>query len=88
MRVLEREEEALLGALVGPHLRHVLAVEEDLPLGDLVRRVAHQRVREGRLPGAVRAHDRVDLVGVDLEVDALDDLRAVLERDVQVLQLQ
>ena len=88
MRVLEGEEEAALRALVGAHLRHVLAVEEQAPLGDLVGRVAHERVGEGRLAGAVRPHDRVHLVRVHLEVDALDDLGAVLERDVQVLQLQ
>ena len=29
----------------------------------------------------------VDLIRVHLEVDALDDLGAVLQRDVQVLQL-
>ena len=88
VRVLEREEEAALRALVRLELGHVLAVEEDLALGDLVGRVAHQRVRERRLAGAVRAHDRVDLVRVDREVDALDDLGAVLERDVQVLQFE
>ncbi len=53
------------------------------PLGDLVGRVAGDRVGERRLARAVRAHDRVHLVRVDREVDALDDLRAVLERDVQ-----
>ena len=88
VRVLEREEEALLGALVGPQLGHVLAVEQDLALRDLVGRVAHQRVGERRLARAVRAHDRVLLVRVDRQVDALDDLGAVLERDVQVLDLQ
>ena len=88
VRVLEREEEAALRALVRRQLRHVLAVEEDPALGDLVGRVAHDRVRERALPGAVRPHDRVHLVHVDLEVDALDDLGAVLERDVEVLELQ
>ena len=88
VRVLEGEEEAALRALVRPQLRHVLAVEEDLALGDLVGRVAHDRVGERRLAGAVRPHDRVHLVRVDLEVDALDDLGAVLERDVEVLELQ
>ena len=79
MRVLEREEEAALGALVGAELRDVLAVEEDLALGHLVGRMAHERVRERRLPGAVRAHDRVLLPEVDFEVDTLDDLGAVLQ---------
>ena len=50
--------------------------------------MAGDRVGERRLARAVRAHDRVHLVRVDREVDALDDLGAVLERDVQVLQLE
>ena len=88
MRVLEREEEAALCALVGPQLGHVVAVEEDLPLGDLVGRVAHERVGERGLAGAVRAHDRVHLVRGHGQVDTLDDLGAVLQRDVQVLDLE
>ena len=77
-----------MGALVGAGLGDVHAVEEDLALRDLVGRVARDRVGEGRLAGAVRAHDRMHLAGRDLEVDALDDRGAVLERDVQILQLQ
>ncbi len=88
VRVLKREKEAALGPLVGFHLDDVLAVEEDLALGDLVGRMAHERVGERRLAGAVRPHDRVHLVRVDGQVDAADDLRAVLERDVQVLDLE
>ena len=88
VRVLEGEEQAALRALVRRQLRHVLAVEEDPALGDLVGRVAHDRVGERALPGAVRPHDGVHLVQVDLEVDALDDLGAVLQRDVEVLELQ
>ena len=64
VRVLEGEEEAALRALVRPQLQDRLAVEEDVALGDLVRRVAHERVGEGRLAGPVRAHDRVHLVRV------------------------
>ena len=77
-----------VNALVGLGLGHVLAVEEDLALGDLVGGMTRDRVRQGRLAGPVRAHDRVLLVRVDRQVDALDDLGAVLERDVQVLDLQ
>jgi hypothetical protein len=88
VRVLEREEEAALRALVRLELRQVLAVEEDPALGDLVRRVAGDRVRERGLARPVRAHDRVHLVAADREVDTLDDLGAVLQRDVQVLQLE
>ena len=88
MRVLEREEEPLLRALVGVHLDEVLAVEQDLALRDLVQRVAHERIGERRLAGPVRAHDRVHLVRVHGEVDALDDLGSVLERDVQILEFE
>ena len=88
VRVLEGEEQASLGPFVRPELGHVSAVEQDLALRDLVGRVPHQRVRQRRLPRAVRAHDGVLLVRVDLQIDALDDLRAVLERDVQVVDLQ
>ena len=87
MRILEGEEEAALRALVGAELGHVLPLEEEASLGDLVGGVTHQCVGEGRLAGAVRPHDRVHLVQIHLEVHALDDLGAVLERDVQVLQL-
>ena len=76
VRVLEREEEALLRPLVGAGLGEVLAVEQDLALGDLVGGMAGDRVGERRLARAVRAHDRVHLVRVDREVDALDDRRS------------
>ena len=88
MRILEREEEPLLRALVGRRLGEVLAVEHDLPLGDQVRRVAGDRIGERRLAGPVRPHDRVHLVRIDGEIDALHDRRPVLERDVQILQFQ
>jgi hypothetical protein len=86
--VLEREEQPALRTLVGPDLEDRLAVEPNVALGDLVRRVTHQRVRQRRLPRAVRAHDGVLGVRVDGQVDALDDLGAVLQRDVQVFQLE
>ena len=88
MRVLEGEEEAALRALVRTELRQVLAVEEDLALGDLVRGMTHECVRERRLPGAVGAHDGVLLPEIDLEVDTLDDLGAVLQSDVQIPDLE
>ena len=75
-------------AFVGAELGQVLAVEQDLALGHLVSRMAHQRVGERRLPGAVRPHDRVLLPEIDLEVDTLDDLGAVLQSDVQIPDLE
>ena len=88
MRILEREEEALLGTLVRAELRDVLAVEQDLALRDLVGRMTHQRVRQRGLSRSVRPHDRVLLVSVHREVDTLDDLGAVFQRDVKVLDLE
>ena len=89
--VLHREEEAGAGTRVDRHLEHVLAVEQDLALDDVVLRVAGDRVGERGLAGAVRAHDRVDLALLDDEVDAAEDLaRALvgLDVDVQVLDLE
>jgi hypothetical protein len=88
VRVLEGEKEAALGALVRLQLEDALAAEEDVPAGDLVRRVAHEGVRERGLAGPVRPHDGVDLAGRDGQVDAPDDLRSVLGGDVQVSDLQ
>ena len=57
-------------------LRMSRPFQMDLAALDDVGRVAHQRVGEGRLAGAVRAHDRVDLALADGQVDALEDLAA------------
>ena len=72
-----------LGALVGGGLGDVLALEGDRALGHLERRVAHDRVGERRLAGAVGPHQRVDLALLDVEVEALEDL-LVLGAHVQV----
>ena len=85
--VLEGHEQAGAGALVRVGLGDVLAVEEDLALGDLEARVAHDRVGQRRLAGAVGAHQRVDLAGADVQVDALEDL-LVAGVDVEVLDLE
>ncbi len=55
--------------------------------GDLERGVAHDRVGERGLAGAVGAHQGVDLAAWDLEVEALEDL-LVLGADVEVGDLQ
>ena len=86
-RVLEGHEEAGAGALVGIGLGHVLALEGDRALGHLEGRVAHDRVGEGRLAGAVGPHQRVDLALLDVEVEAAEDL-LVLDAHVQVAYLQ
>ena len=48
--------------------------------------MAHDGVREGRLPGAVRPHQRVDPALRHLEVEPLEDLLA-LGAHVQVSDL-
>jgi hypothetical protein len=73
-RVLEGHEQAHPGALVRVGLGHALAVEQDLALGDLEVGVAHDRVGERGLAGAVRAHQRVHLARVDGQVEPLEDL--------------
>ena len=85
--VLEGEEEAELGPLVGGQLGDVLAVDEDLAVGDLVAGVAHDRVRERRLAGPVRSHQRVQLAFAHGQIDAAQDL-AFLGAHVQVSDLE
>ena len=46
------------------------------PRGDLVVVAAHEHVRQRRLPRPVRAHQRVHLARLHLEVDAAQDLVA------------
>ena len=86
-RVLEGEEEARLGPLVGLHLQEVDAVDGGRALGHLVVRVARQGVAQGALARAVGAHQGVDLALADRQVDPLEDLLAA-DGDMQVLDRQ
>jgi hypothetical protein len=86
-RILERHEQAGARALVRLGLGDVDAVEEDLAVGHLEVRMAHQRVGERRLARAVGAHQRMELTGADVQVHPLEDL-LVTRRDVQVLDLE
>ena len=81
--ILEGQEHALAGALLGVHVQEVLALEEDFALGDLVGVASGEDAGQRALAGAVGAHDGVDLAGVDLEVDAAEDF-FVLDAGVQV----
>ena len=76
-RVLHGKEKTSAGALIDFHLEDVLAVEKHLALGHLVLGVAGDNVGQGGLAGAVGAHDRVGLTGVDGEVDTLEDRRGL-----------
>ena len=73
-RVLEGEEHARLGPLLGLQVEQVLPAVEHRAAGHLVGRVAGQHLGQRALARAVRAHDGVHLAGVDREVDALEDL--------------
>src|ERR1035441_946289 len=86
-RVLEGEEKAQLGPFVRRQLGDVLAVHEDLTVGDLVAGVAHDRVGERRLAGAVRSHQGVQLAPANEQVDAAQDL-ALIGAHVEVSDLE
>src|SRR5690606_23662392 len=51
----------------------LVAVQADAAAGE--REAARDQVEHGRLPGAVRADDRVALARRNRQVDAADDLR-------------
>ena len=86
-RILEREEHALGGALVGRHLQQVLALEQDLAAGDFVAGLAGDDVGERRLAGAVRPHDRVHLALVHRERQPVENL-ALLDTDLQIFDFE
>ncbi len=85
-RILERHEHALARPLVGIHVEQVVPVVEHFAARDLVLRVPGQHARERALAGPVRAHDGVHFAGVDVEIDALEDL-LVLGFDLKVLDI-
>ena len=84
--VLKGEEDPSARALVGRPFGDVLAVQKDLATGDRVARVAHDDVGQGRLPGAIRAHQGVDFAFAHDEVDAAQNRRA-LRLGVKVAEL-
>ena len=65
----------------------VLALEPDAALGDLVGGVGEEGVGEGRLAGAVRAHQGVQLAVAHREGDAAQDL-VVVDGHVEVVDLE
>ena len=70
---LEAQEQASTGALVGREVGDVLAVEVDAAVVHGVDGVTHDQVAEGRLAGAVGAHEDMGLAGGDIEVDVMED---------------
>jgi hypothetical protein len=80
-RVLERQEDALAGALFGVHFKEVLTVIQDLSSGHLVNVAPCQNACQRALSGSVRPHDGVDLALVHREVNAFQNF---LFRDSRV----
>ena len=74
-----------------PHFRleieQVALFKTDLAVGHVVAVPSGQDMGEGRLAGSIRAHDRVDLAGLHVQVDAGEDLLAV-DRHMQVLDIE
>ena len=75
--VLHRDEQAARRALPRRQTEQLVAVDGDRTARHRVLGATHQRVRQRRLAGAVRPHERVDLARRDLEVDAAQDLLTV-----------
>ena len=86
-RILEREEHALGGALVGRHLQQVFALEQDFAAGDFVARLAGDDVGERRLAGAVRPHDRVHFARVHGQRKPVENL-TLLDTDLQIFHFK
>ena len=65
------------------HRQHVLAVQFDPALRNLVTGVAHDGEAEGALARTVRPHQRVDLAPAYLQTDTLED-RLLADADVKI----
>jgi hypothetical protein len=75
-RVLEGQKNALAGAVLGDHRQQIVAAIGHFAGGNRVGVAAGQHLGQGALARAVRPHDGVDLAGVDLQVDAPQNLVA------------
>src|SRR5579875_2736550 len=75
-RVLEGQEQAGRGPLLGRQGQQVGPLEAHLAAGHLVGPSARQHVGQGALTGTVGPHDRMDLAGGQLERQAAQDLLA------------
>ena len=70
-RILKREEESFVGAVLRFHIQEFLAIKYGLTLGDGIERVAGEDGAECRLARTVRAHNGMYLTVLNREVDAL-----------------
>ena len=71
--VLKCQEQAFACPVARVELEEVRAVEVDRAGRHFVVFTAGEDRRQGRLSGAVGAHDGVHLTGTDLEVQSLED---------------
>src|SRR5262249_921003 len=85
--IRDREDRPYARPHLGRYRERLLAPVDHRALRDLVPGPPRQHVRERRLAGAVGAHDRVHLAGVDREIHTLEDLVAA-HGDVQVLDFE
>ena len=86
-RILEREKQPLVTAVLGRQRQEVEAVKLGAPLGDCKGRIAGQHARQRRFSRPVGAHDGVHLAGMYLKIDAAEDL-LVLHLGVKIFDLQ
>src|SRR5262249_7440140 len=71
--ILERHEHALARARFGIHREQIPPVVQHLPRGHLVFRVSRQHASQCAFARTVRSHDRVDLSGIDRQMDPAKD---------------
>ena len=86
-RILERQEQARGGALVGRHVEQVLAVEAHRTCRRRVVGPPGEHIGQRRFSRAVRPHDGMHLAGVHGEVEAPQNGLAV-DLDVQIFNVQ
>ena len=73
-RILKRQKNTPLRALVDRQPCDILAVKDDLSGRDRVLRIAGDRIAERGLAGAVRPHEHMRLILADGQVHAVQDL--------------
>lgn len=76
-RLLPGQRHAPAPALVNRQVRHLLAVQPDMAGIRLVTAAAHERIGQRRFARAVDAQQGVDLAGIDVKIDVLQNRPAV-----------
>src|SRR5262249_40635461 len=81
------EENPLGGALVRRQCEHVLPVEENLSVNDLIVSLAGEHMGERRFARAVGAHDGMHAPLLDREIEPIENFLAD-DLDVQIFDFQ